>query len=162
MPSTESGRQRWLIAASLVLALALTVMPLPQFLQVARPDWMALVIAYWAIFAPTRIPLWLITLAGLCLDTMYGTPLGLHALALLIMSYPALKWHLRLRVFSWAQLAATIAGLVLLYEFVLLWANGVTQLSMRGIDYWLPIVTSAIAWPLVLYILDAVVARDDT
>ncbi|MEM8984224.1 MAG: rod shape-determining protein MreD [Pseudomonadota bacterium] len=161
MNSAASARSAiWRIAGSLIVALALTVVPLPDFLRAARPDWVALVVIYWSVFAPQRLPFWAIALVGLALDALYGTLLGLHALALVVMAFPALRLHLQLRVFSWAQLAAAAVLLVIVYEFVLFWSNGIAGLSTRGVDYWLPVVTSAVAWPFVLYILDAVIARD--
>ena len=161
MASPEATARHWFVGVTLVVALALTVVPLPQSLAIARPDWVALTVIYWAIFAPHRLPLWVVMLFGLALDTLYGTLLGLHALALVVVAYPAMRLCLRLRVFSWAQLAASVTALIVLYEFVLLWSNGVAGLSTQGIDYWLPIVTSAVAWPFILYILDGILARDD-
>ena len=111
MASAETAVRPWLIGLTLIVAIALTVIPLPQLFRVGRPDWVALIVLYWAIFAPQRLPLWLIALCGLALDTLYGTLLGLHALALIVVSYPALRLHLRLRVFSWIQLAATVTAL---------------------------------------------------
>ncbi|MEM1262989.1 MAG: rod shape-determining protein MreD [Pseudomonadota bacterium] len=163
MSSADTTRGAvWRITGSLIIALALTVVPLPDFLRTARPDWVALVVVYWAVFAPQRLPFWVIALVGLALDALYGTLLGLHALALVVMAFPALRLHLRLRVFSWVQLAAAVVLLIALYEFVLFWSNGVAGLSSRGADYWLPVVTSAVAWPFILYILDGVLARDPT
>ena len=161
MTRAEPGGRRWLVGLTLIVALALTVVPLPQSLGAARPDWVALTLAYWAIFAPQRLPLWLVMLTGLALDALYGTLLGLHALALVVMTYPAIRLCQRLRVFSWVQLLAAIVALISLYEFALFWSNGVANLSTQGIDYWLPILTSAIAWPFILYILDGVIARDE-
>ncbi len=160
--ATDAAPRLWQIGLTLIFALALTVVPLPQSLAIARPDWVALVVIYWAIFAPLRLSLWLIALAGLALDTLYGTLLGLHSLALITMAYVALKLHLRLRVFSWVQLAAAVAGMIVLYEFALFWSNGVAGMSTEWIDYWLPVLTSILGWPFVLYGLDMINTRFKT
>ena len=40
---------RWLLPASVLVALLLGLLPLPAELQPYRPFWLALVVAYWVI-----------------------------------------------------------------------------------------------------------------
>ncbi len=149
----------WLLPASLMVALALTALPLPGLGITLRPDWMALVILYWALFAPRALSLWIIVLSGLCLDVLLGTLLGQHALALVIMCYLPLKLHLRMRVFSGIQLSAAVFGLIWVYEFILFWVNGVANQTTYFHDYWVPVLTSTVIWPVVLLLMDGVVAH---
>ncbi|MEO0997430.1 MAG: rod shape-determining protein MreD, partial [Pseudomonadota bacterium] len=150
---------RWLLYASGVVALVLTIVPLPPLLALARPAWLALVLIYWAMFAPRQTGLAVAFVGGLLLDTLYQTPLGEHALALVLTMYLPLKFHLQLRVFPWHRLTATVLGLLIVYEFVLFWINGIAGLTTSPADYWLPVVTGTVIWPLIFLLLDAVRLR---
>ncbi len=47
----------WVIVASFLAASLLLVMPLPNWLEYYRPEWMALVVIYWAMALPHKIGL---------------------------------------------------------------------------------------------------------
>ena len=42
-------RNGWVIWLSLALALLLSVSPLPEFMQIGRPLWAALILTYWVL-----------------------------------------------------------------------------------------------------------------
>ena len=46
---TSPRRKGWTAALSLVVALALTIVPLPAATEPFRPDFAALVLLYWAL-----------------------------------------------------------------------------------------------------------------
>lgn len=142
------------IVVSLVAALALTILPLPEFLVPGRPDWVALTIIYWLLMAPGRIGLVTAVLLGLCLDTLSGSILGQHALALLTVAYLTQRFALRIRVFPVVQMSFFVLLLLLVYHFVLFWIDGVTGESIGGAARWLPLATGAIVWPLLMGLLD--------
>ncbi len=150
--------RRWLIAGSYLLGLALTSFPLSGWLALARPDWLALIVIFWAIFATRLQALWMIFLVGLCLDVLFGMLLGQHALALIVTAYVPMRLRLQLRVMSWVQLAAIASALILLYEFVLFWVNGVAGAHSDIRAHAMGWLGSTIAWPLVLFALDALSA----
>ena len=52
-----SGRQQGsgVIVATFLVALLLTVVPLPDWLRPARPDWVGLVLIYWCLALPERV-----------------------------------------------------------------------------------------------------------
>ena len=45
----------WVIWASLALALLLSVAPMPDFMAIGRPLWLALFLSYWALTVPHRL-----------------------------------------------------------------------------------------------------------
>lgn len=157
--ATKDPRQRWLMALSLVLALALTAVPLPGLLAPLRPDWVMLVVIYWCLFGSEYTGIFAIFLSGLLLDVLYGTILGQHAMAFVATSYLPLLMHLRMRVFSWIQLTGAIFGLLVIYQFILFWINGVSGGSTVLIDYWAPVVTGTLIWPVVMLLLDGMRLR---
>ena len=80
------------IYASLVVALILMILPLPDWAQIYRPNWVALVLIYWSMALPGRVGLWFAFFCGIVLDTLLGTLLGQHALALVIIIFLNLNW----------------------------------------------------------------------
>ena len=75
----REGRTRRLpMALSALVALALAVLPLPNVLDVLRPDFLVLVVFYWSIASPSAGGLALPFFAGLALDVIKGVVLGLE------------------------------------------------------------------------------------
>lgn len=152
MDHRESG---WLIPlVTIVLALALAVLPLPAPVEPFRPDWAAMILIYWSLAAPQQVGLFTAFWLGLALDTLSGALLGQHALALLAVAYITQRFHLRIRVFPIWQMSMTVLALLALYEFILFWVDGVAGRTVPVSARWLPAVTGALLWPLVLGYLD--------
>ena len=73
---------RWAVTFTLLLALIAQVIPLPEWLSVIRPAFVALVIIYWSIYAPHAGGIFAPWLAGLALDVFTGEVLAQNALAI--------------------------------------------------------------------------------
>ncbi len=155
----EEGGKRHLLLISLVAALALAIVPLPAALAAYRPDWVPLVLIFWGLMAPERIGLLTAFAMGLALDTLSGALLGQHALAMVTVVYLSVRFHLLIRVFPVWQLSVTVFLLLLIYEFMLFWIDGVAGRSVPILERWPPVVSGALVWPLVLGYL-ASVRRD--
>ncbi len=125
------------MALSALVALALTVVPLPLALDVLRPDFLVLVVFYWSIESPRAGGLGLAFFAGLALDVVNGVVLGQHALALTLMAAWAMHLRLRLRVFSVLSQSLTIFALLTGYQFILFWVDGATGNPVTSFGRWL-------------------------
>ncbi|MGO8830244.1 MAG: rod shape-determining protein MreD [Steroidobacteraceae bacterium] len=136
------------MALSALVALALTVVPVPLALDVLRPDFLVLVVFYWSIESPRAGGLGLAFLAGLALDVINGVVLGQHALALTLMAAWATHLRLRLRVFSVLSQSLTIFALLTGYQFILFWVDGATGNPVTSFSRWLAPVIGALLWPL--------------
>jgi rod shape-determining protein MreD len=54
------SRLRYLVIyLSLIVALVLMILPLPDWVQIYRPNWVALALIYWSMALPKRVGLWL-------------------------------------------------------------------------------------------------------
>ena len=62
------ARTGWLMPLSIIVALLLGLLPLPDVLQPLRPYWLALVVAYWVIEAPDSAGLSFAVIVGLVAD----------------------------------------------------------------------------------------------
>jgi len=133
---------------SVVLALALTIVPLPAWADAFRPAWVALAVIYWSLARPDAIGIGFAWLAGLLLDTITGDLLGQNALALAVIAYVVTRFHLRIRVYPLGQQAVAALALVGLYEFLLFWIDGVTNEAAPSMRYLGPALITLVAWPL--------------
>lgn len=141
------------ITVSALIALALAILPLPDVLDAFRPDFLVLVVLYWAIVSPQSGGLALPFFAGLALDVIQGVVLGQHALALVLMAAWATHIRLRLRVFPLLHQTLSIFAILAGYQFILFWVDGATGNPVTSFARWLAPLTGAIAWPLISGIL---------
>ena len=157
--SSGSYSQRLPVVATIVLALMLSIIPLPDWLEAFRPDWVVLVLVYWAMVLPRTWSVGSAWLVGLVLDVAQGTLLGQHALALCVVVFVTVRMHLLMRVFPAGQLMASVFSLLALYQFILFWVNGVAGLPIEASHYWAPVVSGTLVWPAVRSILNGVRMR---
>jgi len=142
------------VIVTLIIALLLSVVPMPDWLQAFRPDWLALTLIYWAMMLPRTWSVGSAWLVGLVLDVAHGTLLGQHALALSFIVFVTVRLHLLMRVFPMSQLAATVFSLLALYQFILFWINGVAGIPVAAIQYWAPVIGGTLLWPLIALLLN--------
>ena len=145
----------WVLPVSLVVALLLGLLPLPGPLQPLRPFWLALVLAYWVIEAPSRAGLGLAFCVGLAAVGQVGGLLGQYALRLVIMAFILQRFRARLRFFPLTQQALAIGALLLndrIVDAAIQLALGQARLPW---EYWWAPVLGALLWPPLFLLLDA-------
>ena len=153
------GSGRLSVIATIIVALMLMVVPLPDGAQPLRPDWITLTLIYWAMMMPRTWSVGSAWIVGIVLDVAQGTMLGQHALALSVVVFVTVKFHLLVRVFPMQQLAATVFALLALYQFLLFWINGVAGVDAPAISYWAPVLSGTLLWPVVMMLLRRVNSR---
>ena len=153
MTVTQAPRGGWFIATSFLVSLTLTVLPLPSWAALLRPDWPALVLVYWCLALPQRVGVGMGWLLGLLQDTLQGSLLGAHALAYAVVAFLAVRLHQRLRVFPLWQQALIVLLLLLLVRLVLWWMAGLTGRPSPGGLFLLPAAVGTLLWPAVFVTL---------
>jgi rod shape-determining protein MreD len=152
--SFADGRESGLLVyITTLIALMLTVLPLPQIMLIVWPHILVLVVLYWSTMVPRAGGMLIGFLSGLCLDVLQGTQMGQHALALSFLTYLAIRFHLLTRAKPiFEQSLFVLAGLIA-YE-TLLWAiAGFAGHHAGSWTRWLPVLTSTLSWPLVVGLL---------
>jgi rod shape-determining protein MreD len=139
------SRGRMLLAA--LVALILTVLPLPPWLDVVRPAFLVLMVLYWSVNAPRTGGIALGFYAGLMLDVFQGPVLGEHALALALVSYIAVREHQRIRSKPAFQQALIVFAALIVYECVVFAIDGWTGHPVTSPLRWVHTVTGALVWP---------------
>jgi len=143
-----------IIALSFLLALLLSILPVPGWILLVQPPWLTLIVIYWVVAVPHRVSLGIAWLLGLLLDALYGTLLGEHALALCVVAYLAQRLHRQIRMFPLTQQAMSVFLLVIIYQIVLLWIQGIIgQLNDSAYWFCVPALTSMLFWPWIAMLL---------
>lgn len=143
----------WVIVASLVVALMLTMMPLPEWARTLRPQWVPMVLIYWALALPHRIGVVWGWTFGLLLDVVHGAVLGQYALAMTVVIYIVSMLYQRLRLFPLSQQALIVGMLIILQLLVVLWIKGALDEAPDSWTYWLTALTTALLWPWCFLVL---------
>lgn len=142
-----------------VAALAATVLPLPGWLELLRPDFVALTMLWFCLLSPRQTGLFHAWGAGLAVDVFRGVLLGEHALALIVITFVASKLRLQVRAFPPLQQTAVILALLWFYEFLLFWIDGVSGHPITDWRRWLAVPVGAACWPLITTLYARVAAR---
>ncbi|ACO77493.1 Rod shape-determining protein, MreD [Azotobacter vinelandii CA] len=139
----------WLIWASYLVGLLLSVAPMPDFMELGRPLWLAMFITYWILSVPQRVSLTLTWLLGLAMDVLYGVLLGQHALTLTLIAFLMLTLQQRVRMFPLWQQSLVLLVVFGLAQLVQLWLNALAGNRPPTLVFLLPALVSALLWPWV-------------
>lgn len=142
-----------IIPMTFLVAIILTLLPMPAWTIWLRPAWVLMVLIYWSIILPYHVNVGTAWFVGILLDVLNGTLLGEHALALTIVVYFVSRMHAQLRMYPILQQAIWVFLFVLLYQFILFCIQGVIGDLPKTWLYWSSSVTSMLLWPWVFIIL---------
>jgi len=145
----------WVLPASLAVALLLGLLPLPEVVAPLRPYWLALVLAYWVIEAPTRAGLGLAFAVGLAADFAYAGLLGEQALRLVMMTFILQRFRARLRFFPLSQQALAVGALLLNDRIIDAAIHLVLGQPVLPWTYWWAPLLGVLLWPPLFLLLDA-------
>lgn len=157
--NTRQTTTPFLIIASLVVALLLSVIPIPDWAQHLRPQWVALVLIFWNLMAPEKVGIATGWIAGLLLDIMTGSLLGAHALSLSLIAFITLNIYQRTRIFPLWQQSLVVLALVALEHLIQFWIIGITRDITPGLEYWLPPVIGLLIWPWLFILMSEIQHR---
>jgi rod shape-determining protein MreD len=144
------------ILTTFVLAMILTIIPLPENLLRLRPDWVGLTLIFWCLALPYRVSVGSGFIVGLLMDVLTGTLLGQHALALSLIAYACVRLHARIRAYPVWQQMLTVLLLLVLHQLVVLWVDRTIGRPGHPFAYWLPSLISMFLWPLIYCWLNSV------
>ncbi|AFU18724.1 rod shape-determining protein MreD [Actinobacillus equuli subsp. haemolyticus] len=136
-----------------MIAFVLEIMPWPIGFQGLRPNWVVLVLIYWALALPNKVSVGTAFVAGIIWDLVLGSILGIHALVLSIAIYFVAKYHLILRNLSlWLQ-----AILVMLYVIAIRFLIYFVELVLHSAEFnsqeILGAIISGILWPWIFLLM---------
>ena len=147
------GNGRLAIVITVCMAMLLMILPMPDWARPFRPQWVTLVMLYWAIALPHRVGVGSGFLVGIVLDVLTGTLLGQHALGLSIVIFIAIQLHQRIRVFPFWQQSLGVLVLLVIEHLLALWVVGATRGVTPGLLYWAVPLIGALLWPWIFVTL---------
>jgi len=142
-----------IILLSIIMALLLTVLPLPEWARPFRPPWCTLVLIYWCMATPERVGVGTGWLLGMVVDVLTNTLLGQHALGLAIVAFIALKLHRRTRLFPLWQQSIGILFLLLSEQVLEVVVMGAIHRPPPVFLDWMPPFIGMLLWPWIYIIL---------
>lgn len=137
------------IFLTIVMAMCLRITPWPGFLSGINPDWVLLVLIYWAIAVPERVGIFHAWTIGLLTDVLTGRVFGQYALAYSLIIYLCLIMHKRLRQFPLPQQGLFIFSCLLFSQILLFWLKNIQHPTQLHASFWLPVFTGTFCWPLI-------------
>ena len=138
---------RWAVFFTVLIALVLQVVQLPEWLSAVRPSFIGLVIIYWSIFAPHAGGIFAPWLAGLALDVFKGDVLAQNALAMALVAYISMSLHQRLRNQTLVQQSLFVYLVLTLNELVVWGIEGWTNHAASSSWRWIQPMIGAMLWP---------------
>lgn len=142
-----------IVTLSLTVALILSVVPVPDWAEQFRPDWVGLVLIYWCLAIPGRIGVGTGFIVGLAQDILYGSLLGQYALSKTIIAFIAVRLHLRVRIFPAWQQAFAVLIMLAIGQLFIIWVRSVIDKPAQGFSYWTPSIVGMVIWPWLFVVL---------
>ncbi len=142
-----------LVLSTFFLAFWLSILTMPDWSLWARPDWVLLVLIYWALAFPERFGVWMAALAGLLQDNLLGSFLGKHMIVYALIVAVIIVMHQRFRMYELWHQARIIFFLVLSAHVLILfvdWLMGYPSPLYLALP---PALLSALIWPWLMVAL---------
>ena len=118
------------ILITIILGLFVSLITLP--LGYYAPEWIFLIIVYWAIAVPSNNKLLLAFLTGIIVDIVYGQVLGISSFFYVLLIYIILRLYNSLRYMTIAQQAVVVLIFIFIKQHLLVCAYFIID---RNIDY---------------------------
>jgi len=149
----ERAHSQWVIAASFLVAFMLAAVPLPEWANLWRPAWVAMVLLYWCLALPQRVGVVTGWMLGLFLDVLTGSLLGQNAAGLALVAYCAVRVHPRIRVFPLGQQALFVGVVLGVYLSAMIWLRFVTGPIDPDARMLASVLSSMLLWPWLFIVL---------
>ena len=153
MSIADKGRNGWVIIASFVIAMILSVLALPLQIQMFMPEWTLLILIYWCMALPLRVGIGMAWIVGLFIDVLRDTLLGQYALAFALIAFLTLHLHQRIRVVPLWQQSISIFVLTLISALIVFWAKGIQGLAPEFWKILFSPTISALIWPAIFVLM---------
>ncbi|MFT5258354.1 MAG: rod shape-determining protein MreD [Saprospiraceae bacterium] len=141
------------IVVSFVVAIFLTLVPLPDFLRYARPDWMGLIVIYWVLNLPRHLGVFFGWATGLLHDILSFSLLGLHTLGKALMAAVMSSNTEQVKRFNVIEQILMVFFLQSINIAIIAWVNNLTIGTEIKLVFWQSAISTALLWPFVALVL---------
>ena len=137
------------IVGSLFVALLLNLLPWHGSALAWRPDFLLVVLLYWAVQEPRNIGQGTGFFLALVMDVADSALLGQHALSYVVAIFLAQVLRLRVLQLTRAEQALHVAGILLAAQIVTLLLNSMLGREFPGFAMLISPVAGGMLWPVV-------------
>lgn len=150
-PKFDVGNDWRMIAITLLAAFLLKQIPWQGWALLLRPDFVLVMLLFWAQRRESGISFALSFALGLVTDVQDGVVLGQHALAYCVGVFLVQFFRRRLAMFTLRHQALQIFPLLLLTEVVALMAGWISMRTPQGAWVLASALTGTLFWWLIAY-----------
>jgi rod shape-determining protein MreD len=143
----------------MVVAFLLSILPWSGTWLLARPDFVVLVLIFWAVHEPRSIGQGVAFALGLLMDVSDSMLLGQHALAYVIAIFGTQVLRVRILSFGLAEQTLHVLVITLVTSSMMLLLNLLLGADFPGIAYFISPVVTALLWGPVNWLLYMPVVR---
>lgn len=142
------------VLSTLVIAFCLSVVAMPDWAMLARPELPMMVLCYWIMAMPERYGIAVAALVGLFYDGVVGTHLGVHGLSYAVAGAAMSLSYQQIRMYgAWKQ-ALAVGILLLLTRWLELMVMGlIMPVNFSVAALFLPVVSGILVWPWLMLFL---------
>lgn len=134
------------ISLTLLISLIINLLPWQDTLNNLAPDFVALLLVYWALNQPRRIGVGVGFLFGLLMDVGDSTVLGQHALAYSVIAFLTLWRSRQIAVAPFWQQGLWACCLLLLAQLLMFVVRSAMGAPFVGFTYFLGPVFAGLLW----------------
>jgi rod shape-determining protein MreD len=138
-----------LLASSMVAALVLMLLSVPEWIRFLRPDFVALLLIFWLIRTPEHFGMGFAWTVGFVYDATTGSFLGQHALSFSLIAYIVLVLHQRIFMFGVLQQTCLVLFLLILDQLIDCWVAMVIYGNNGNFYFLINAMLGALCWPAV-------------
>ena len=137
----------------ILIGFILTILPLPTTVTWMRPQWVLLILLFWAISMPEYTGVGCAFLVGIGMDLLTGTILGQHAIFYCFFVYLAVKFNQQVRSYPMLQQMVFIGVVTLFMLVIQYFIQSFVGTNKMSWAYWVPVLSNSILWPWLCLIL---------
>jgi len=155
-PSSNTSNSRLFLGVSIsaFVALVLTVVQLPNWLFYFWPEWIAIVLVYWALIAPKRIGPIAGFIIGTLLEVLFVRKFGVLGFGMATLAFMVNSGSQQLRALSIWQQMISIGIFIAIFKLLTGWLSGLVAGFTITTDYWYSVVGSVLIWPFAFILLE--------
>lgn len=132
----------------LILALALTIVPLPGLMAKCRPNFVLLIVLYMQCCIPVYFRITWVFMLGILLDVLTATTIGQHPLAFVITSWVATTKPSNFKYYSILQQMIVIFLYCTLYQLLISLVDLFFGINVNIFESLFIVLLSVAFWPI--------------
>ena len=152
-PVTSTSKVFSVVGLTLFVALVLTVLPPPDLVFLYWPDWVVVVVFYWALMLPERIGPWIGFIVGTLLEVISVKSFGVIGLGMATLAFAVNRAHLQLRVLSIWQQMIVVGVFVGIFKLLTGWLYGLISGFAISSEYFYSLIGCMVSWPFIFILL---------